>query len=189
MKVLLISGSVGIQSCTRVFLQYLEKLLQDSGVDTILWDLGENPLPIAVPEYHNRQSEHPSAAVRKFNKVVQEVDGFILGSPMYHGSYSGVLKNALDNLPPQGFMQKPVGLVSHSSNVRSCVVPCDNLRPVVRSLSGYSTQMQIGTSDSDYKKGAMGVTLTSTKIKKRAKDLIGEIIDLSKLLKDYQTVQ
>lgn len=189
MKVLLISGSVGIQSCTRTFLQYLQELLQASGVETVLWDLGETPLPIAVPEYHNRQAKHPELAVRQFNKIVQEVDGFILGSPMYHGSYSGVLKNALDNLPPQGFMQKPVGLVSHSSNVRSCVVPCDNLRPVVRSLSGYSTQMQIGTTDADYKVDGKIMTLRSAKIKGRAKELINELIDLSTLMKNYPKVQ
>lgn len=139
MKVLLLSGSVGKKSCTRTLLLHLKDLLDTKGVETIWWDLAENPLPIAVPEFHTRQNKHPDKIVRKFAKIIQEVDGFVLGSPLYHDSYSGVLKNALDNLPNEAFLRKPVGLVSHSSNIRSCVTPCNNLRPVVRSLGGYAT--------------------------------------------------
>ncbi len=183
MKVLILSGSVGEKSCTRTMLKYLDQLLSARGVETVWWDMGDNPLPIAIPEYHNQTARNPSSAVKQFNQAIEGVDGFILGSPLYHGSYSGVLKNALDNLPPQAFHHKPVGMVSHSSNARSCVIPCDNLRPIVRSLGGYSTQGQIGTTDEDYVEKDGKLVLMNPKIMERADDLIEELIRLSKLLK------
>ncbi len=183
MKVLLLSGSIGKKSCTRTLMQYINQLLIDKGIETTWWDLGEKPLPIAVPEFHSRQNEHPEKIVRKFAKSVEEADAFILGSPLYHDSYSGVLKNALDNLPNEAFARKPVGLVSHSSNVRSCVTPCNSLRPVVRSLAGYATHSQVGTTDDDYKDVSGELILQNPKVKQRTADLIEELVNLSQTLK------
>lgn len=183
MKVMLLSGSTGKKSFTRTFLLFLQKLLKKHGVDSVFWDLGVHPLPIAVPEFYNQPNKNPDAIVRKFNRVVKSVDGFIIGSPLYHGSYSGVLKNALDNLPPGAFLNKPVALVSHSSNARSCVVPCNDLRPVVRSLSGYAIQHQVGTTDDDYKVVGNKISLINPSVKKRSKGLVNELITISGILR------
>jgi azobenzene reductase len=178
MKVLLLSGNIGHKSYTRTLLGYLESICKEKGLDTIFWDIADKPLPIAIPEYHQAQHKHPDKLVREFAKVVKEVDGFILGSPLYHDSYSGVLKNALDNLPNKVFNGKPVALVSHSSNARSCVTPCNSLRPVVRSLGGYATVGQVGTTDQDYEDMGEEYEVTSEKVKDRARRLIEELINL-----------
>ena len=138
MRVVLLSGSIGKWSCTRTLLRYVESSLAARGVETVFWDLRAKPLPIAVPEYHTSQNKHPDKTVREFVRTIKQSDGYVLASPLYHDSYSGVLKNALDTLPNEAFLRKPVGLVSHSSYVRSCIVPCNHLRPVVRSLGGYA---------------------------------------------------
>jgi len=39
-----------------------------------------------------------SENVAALRRQVQEADGIILGTPEYHGSFSGVLKNALDHM-------------------------------------------------------------------------------------------
>lgn len=183
MGIFILSGAIGDRSCTRILLRHLEEVLRDKGLKTTFWDLATKPLPIAIPEYHTRQHEHPEQIVRDFVNVVKQADGYILGSPLYHDSFSGVLKNALDSLPNEAFLHKPVGLVSHSSNVRSCVAPCNQLRPVVRSLGGYSTHMQIGTTDADYRDEQDYTVLVSDKIKHRAQELSEELIELTKLLK------
>lgn len=182
MKVLVLSGSIGKKSCTRTLLLYMQKRLQARGVETIWWDLGEKSLPIAVPEYHKNQENHPDPNVREFVRTVKEADGFILGSPLYHDSFSGVLKNALDSLPNSAFSYKPVGLVSHSSNIRSCVAPCNHLRPIVRSLAGYATQQQIGTTDKDYKEEKDRLVLHDLQIKVRADSLIDELLALTSIV-------
>ena len=182
MNILLICGSIGERSCTRAMLQYLQELLEEEGVTTRLWDLGEQPLPIAVPRYHYLPDENPSDTVNGFTEAVRTADGFVLGSPLYHGSFSGVLKNALDSLPPKAFASRPVALVSHSGNARSCVAPCDSLRPVVRSLSGYSMRTQIGTTDDDYRRQDDTYRLVNRHVRSRAAEQAAELVRMAALL-------
>lgn len=186
MKVLIISGGIGKRSCTRVLLRYISDSLNSKNVDTIFWDLLEKPLPMAIPEFHTRQDKHPNELVRELVKSVREVDAYILGSPLYHDSYSGVLKNALDTLPNKAFSHKPVGLVSHSSNVRSCVTPCNQLRPVVRSLGGYSLNNQVGTTDEDYIQVGDNLELGNHKVIDRIEKFMDEIITMSSAVKSMK---
>jgi azobenzene reductase len=184
MKALVISGSIGKSSCTRTLLQRLEQLLQKAGAETTFWDMGERPLPIAVPEYYLRPDANPDKLVGEFVTAVRDAHGIILGSPLYHGSYSGVLKNALDNLSLDAFARKPVGLVSHSSNARSCAKPSTDLRPIVSSLGGYPTLVQIGTTDSDYDYDDENdcFRLIDKSGIKRCQELVDELLDLASLL-------
>jgi len=183
MKVVLVSGSLGKRSCTRVLLGFINDQLQAKKVDTVFWDLSKKALPMAIPEFHTRQDKHPDKNVREFVQDVREADAFILGSPLYHDSYSGVLKNALDTLPNEAFHRKPVGLVSHSSNMRSCVAPCNQLRPVVRSLGGYAGHIQVGTTDEDYISVGDTLELNNPKVKERIDNLLDEIISMSAAVK------
>src|SRR5438477_10122300 len=48
------------------------------------------------------------------SRAVKESDGVILGTPEYHGSFSGVLKNALDLMGFEEFEGKMLGLVGVS---------------------------------------------------------------------------
>ncbi len=54
--------------------------------------------------------EHPDVA--RLQSAVKAADGLILSSPEYHGSVSGVLKNALDLLSFEELSGKMVGLIS-----------------------------------------------------------------------------
>lgn len=163
-------------------MHYIADQLRAKGAKAVIWDLGEKPLPIAVPEYHKSQEKHPSKRVREFVKLVSESDGYILGSPLYHDSYSGVLKNALDSLPNEAFYHKPVGLVSHSSNVRSCITPCNQLRPVVRSLAGYATQIQVGTTDADYKIAGNSLKLVDQRVIDRVVGMVDELMLMTQIV-------
>ena len=179
MKIVILSGSLGKRSCTRVLLAHIEELLKSKGVETSFWDLSKKALPMAIPEFHTRQEKHPNENVRAFVKDVRDADAYILGSPLYHDSYSGVLKNALDTLPNEAFLRKPVGLVSHSSNVRSCVAPCNQLRPVVRSLGGYAVHIQVGTTDEDYISIGSSLELNNPKVKERIEALLNEVMAMA----------
>lgn len=179
MKIVIISGSLGKRSCTRILLAYIEELCRSRGIETALWDFSKRPLPMAIPEFHTRQDKHPDENVRSFVKDIKSADAFILGSPLYHDSYSGVLKNALDTLPNDAFSHKPVGLVSHSSYERSCITPCNHLRPIVRSLGGYATIIQVGTTDADYISIGDALELSNPKVKDRLTAMIDEIVSMA----------
>lgn len=184
MKILIICGSIAKKAHTRGLLKHMEKLLKEKGAEVLFWDLLEKPLSIAVPEFHKNPSQSPDENVKAFVKEVDEADGVVLGSPLYQGSFSGVLKNALDNLRYDAFRNKPVALVSNSSSMRNAAHPCEHLRLVVRALYGYVLQSQIGTADSDYKEAQDGYELENEEIKKRVLRQADELISFAKLLEE-----
>ncbi len=189
MKILLLCGSVAKRSHTHALLRFIEELLKKQKVETVFWDLHEKPLIIAIPEYHHDPSETPNEIVRQFVSVVDSADGIILGSPLYHGSYSGVLKNALDCLSLDGFRNKVVGLVSNGSGPRSSYGAVEHLRLVVRALRGYATQIHIHTNNSDYDESEKEFVLQSGDIQKRCEDLVHELLLLVAALKGKKTIQ
>lgn len=189
MKILLICGSIAERSHTRALLHFLEDLLKVQKVETVFWDLREQPLIIALPEYHQDPSKTPNETVRKFVDVVNSADGIILGSPLYHGSYSGVLKNALDCLALDGFRNKTVGLVSNGYGPRSSFGAVEHLRLVVRALRGYVTQIHVHTNQSDYVEAENKLVLQSAEIKNRCEALVNELIALTTALAGKDTIQ
>lgn len=183
MKILIVCGSTAKRAHTRGLLKYCQNLLEEKDVEVVFWDLLTQPLPIAIPEFHKNPMETPNDNVKLFNQEVMDAGGIILGSPLYHGSYSGVLKNALDNLPLDAFRNKPIGLVSNGSGVRNSAHPCEHLRLVVRALYGYVLQSQIGTGNEDYQWTEDRFVVINEEIKERASRLTNELIAFAEVLK------
>ncbi|MSR85715.1 NAD(P)H-dependent oxidoreductase [Candidatus Uhrbacteria bacterium] len=183
MKILIICGSIAKKSHTRALLKYCEALLIDRDVEVEFWDLLTRPLSFVIPEFHKDPTQTPNENVKALNGAVVAADGIILGSPLYHGSYSGVLKNALDNLPYDALKNKPVGLVSNGG-MRNGAHPCEHLRLVVRALYGYVLQSQIGTGEKDYNEIADGFELEEQEIKDRAVRLVDELVAFASVLKE-----
>jgi NAD(P)H-dependent FMN reductase len=76
----------------------LAKILADSagrmGAEVKLIDLNDYPLPLFNEDDEARDGIHPNALALK--QLMNEADGFLITSPEYNGSYSGVLKNMID---------------------------------------------------------------------------------------------
>lgn len=125
------------------------KSLAEREITVHHWNLRDAPLPIANPEFHNDPAQHIDPTVRKLVTVADSCDAFVLSSPIYHNSYSGVLKNALDHLAIAQFYYKPVGLLGHGGNRSPQAV--DHLRIVVRGLLGFAITTQVCTASSDYR--------------------------------------
>lgn len=114
--------------------------------------------------------------------IALEADAFVLGSPNYHNSYSGVLKNALDLLNMDIFRDKPVGLVGNSGGIRS-TQPIDHLRIVVRGLMGVAIPIQIASCNSDFKLMEDHYVVTSDDLTKRLSDFTDQLISYTLKLK------
>jgi azobenzene reductase len=174
-QILLIGGSTRNPSYTRTLTEEVERRLAPSGAVTTHWDLRDRPLPIADPDFHADPSRHPDERVRSLVALAGSCDAFVLASPVYHNSYSGVLKNALDHLAIAQFQYKPVGLISHGGN-RS-TQPVDHLRIVVRGLLGVATPSQVCTAKQDYRDlGTEGYALESPEILVRIERFTRELI-------------
>jgi len=124
-QILLINGSTREPSYTRTLTTKVQEALIERGAQTILWDLRNSPLPIANPEFHSDPEQHTNPKVRRFVVHASNADAFVLASPIYHNSYSGTLKNALDHLAIAQFYYKPVALLSHGGDaVRRQSITC-----------------------------------------------------------------
>lgn len=150
MKILIFLGSVRQPSLTRVLARYASLSMERAGLAIEWVDLRAQPLPIADPDYHHCAAETPNEAVRDLVRRTNSADGIVLASPLYHGSYSGVLKNALDSLSYDAFRDKPVGLLAHGSGAKRCSQPAEHLVPIVRTLYGHTLQCQVASSKSDF---------------------------------------
>ncbi len=148
-RVLLFSGSLRYPSHTYTNLKYVDGLIRERGAGTYLWDLFSEPLPMLNPKYHRNPHNNEFEVVRHLARLAELADAFIWGTPVYHNSFSGVLKNALDNLNTQQFRNKPIALISNGG-IDSSAEPCDQLRIVACGLLAIAIPTQVVTVDSDF---------------------------------------
>lgn len=84
------------------------------GVEVELLDLVEYPMPFFEEPMGPSQlnKKYSNDVVKKWSAKIDAADAFIMVTPEYNHSTSGVLKNALDHLYPE-WNNKPVGFVSY----------------------------------------------------------------------------
>ncbi len=81
--------------------------------------------------------------------AVRDADGVVIGSPGYHGSFSGLVKNALDHLEltardPRPYLSDlPVGIVAVAAGWQAAVSTLAGLRGVVHALRGWPTPLGV----------------------------------------------
>lgn len=185
-KILILSGSPRQPSYTRSLSNAIADELARLGADVLLWDAHDHPLPLADPAYHHTASTHPDPEVVDLDARAQAADAFVLATPIYHNSYSGVLKNALDllNIRPH-FSMKPVGLVSHGGDRSPQGV--DHLRIVARGLNAITIPTQVCTRRSDFEAAPDGRhRIGDAAIADRIVRFSSELIALSILLRPLQ---
>lgn len=62
---------------------------------------------------------------------IQAAEAYVIGTPIYRGSYSGSLKNLLDHIPVEALMGKVVGLVATAATDHHYLSIDQELRPVL----------------------------------------------------------
>ncbi|HET9278152.1 MAG TPA: NADPH-dependent FMN reductase [Flavitalea sp.] len=134
MKCAIILGSIRIGRQSHRIAYYLEKKLRERGIDVIMIDLAEHPLPMM--EEDNGRLRSPADDISIVGAKLKEADSMILVSPEYHGSFSGVLKNALDFYWAE-FKKKPIGVVTTGSGKMGGINASTQMQHVVLSLGAY----------------------------------------------------
>lgn len=134
-------GSLRDESYTRVALRIALDAASESGAVTELLDLRDFELPVFRPD-----RDEPAAAAQ-LKRTLRESDAVILGSPMYHGSYSSPLKTALDYCGFDEFEHKTIGLLAVSGG-QFPVSALDHLRSVCRALDAWVLPYQTAIPDS-----------------------------------------
>ncbi|MEM6281458.1 MAG: NAD(P)H-dependent oxidoreductase [Chloroflexota bacterium] len=73
----------------------------------------------------------------RLREDVAKAQGIILGTPVYHGGMSGVLKNALDLMGSDEFSGRVVGLVGVAGGSMGAALTLASLRNIGRSLHSW----------------------------------------------------
>lgn len=125
-----IVGSLREESYTRVGLTVALSAAGKAGASTERIELREHD----IPSFNADQP--PAGDVELLARKLRASDAILLGTPMYHGSYSGVLKNAIDHCGFDEFEDKTVGLFAVSGGAFP-LTALEHLRSVCRSLNAW----------------------------------------------------
>jgi FMN reductase len=99
-----------------------------------------------LPIYNPTDSEHPPER-SSLVEAVRSADGIIVATPGYHGSVSGLIKNALDSLEPLSGAERPyldgraVGCIVVADGWQACGSALASLRAIVHALRGWPTPL------------------------------------------------
>ncbi|MFC5278584.1 NADPH-dependent FMN reductase [Halorubrum rubrum] len=135
-RVVAIPGSLRETSHTRTGLRRALDGVREAGGSGELLDLREYDLP---PFDADRDEAGDAEA---FTRRVREADSVLLGTPMYHGSYSSPLKTAIDYCGFDEFEDETVGLLAVAGGGFP-VTALDHLRSVCRALNAWVIPHQV----------------------------------------------
>ncbi len=135
--VVALCGSRRDDSKTRIACRTALDAAADAGASTALLDRREYELP---PLDTDVSDAGDAPALRT---GVEEADAILLATPDYHGSYSGVLKNALDYLGRDEFAGKTVGLLEVAGGAFPTPAMA-HLRAVCRTLNAWTLPLEVG---------------------------------------------
>lgn len=135
MKVAIIIGSIRIGRQSHKVGLYLEKKLRERSIAVDLIDLAENPLPML--EERVGMPSDLFKTVQQISERLNHADALLLVTPEYHGSFSGVLKNALDYYWEE-FNKKPIGVITVSNGKFGGINASTQLQHVILSLGAFA---------------------------------------------------
>ena len=93
-RIVTFAGSVRTGSFNARLARRAADVLTDAGADARFVDLADHPMPLYDGDLESREGLPPGA--RSFKAVLRAADGFVIASPEYNGSFTPLLKNALD---------------------------------------------------------------------------------------------
>src|SRR5437660_12127641 len=92
LNVLAVVGSLHRDSVTRIVVQHVAQELKGAGCVVDVLDFEKEPLALYNPDVAHDLPGYPELQSR-----VERADVVVLGTPDYHGSISGAMKNFLDH--------------------------------------------------------------------------------------------
>ncbi|GGD89849.1 NADPH-dependent oxidoreductase [Tsuneonella deserti] len=141
-RIVAIGGTVSPGSTTELALKTAMASAKAEGAEVTLFD--GNYLA-GLPHY--RGPGHTVEDGMEMVEAVRQADGLLIAAPGYHGTVSGLVKNALDYLEDLAGDERPyldgraVGLIATAYGDQATVNTMQTLRTVVHALRGWPTPM------------------------------------------------
>ncbi len=141
-RIVAIGGTVNAESSTERAMRLAMASAAAAGAETAVF--GGDYLR-ALPHYRGQGYGAEDGA--ELVEAVRRADGIIICSPGYHGSLSGLVKNALDYLEDLARDERPyldgraVGLIATAYGDQATMSTLQTLRSIVHALRGWPTPM------------------------------------------------
>src|SRR3974390_460946 len=146
LNVLAVVGSLQRSSVTRVVVQHVAEQLRTAGCTVDPLDFLKEPLAL-----YNPDTAHELAGYTELQARVERADVILLGTPDYHGSLSGAMKNFLDHFW-HDFAGKLFATIVASHEKGLTVT--DQLRTIARQCYAWTLPYGVAfTDDVDVKDG------------------------------------
>lgn len=171
--VVAVSGSQADDSKTRLALQRALRAAEEAGAETELIDIRAMDLPTFDPD------DRDAGDAPQLREAVSAADALLLGTPMYHGSYSSTLKTALDYCRIEDVEGTTVGLLAVAGG--GFPLPAlEHLHSVCRALKAWTIphQVVIPNSHSQFEDGQF-----------RDEDLEERVAELGERVVEYAGVK
>jgi FMN reductase len=145
-----LGGTVQPGSSTEKALAIALSSAERAGAEVLL--LGGDIL-MQLPHYLTAEVASSPAASTLLN-ALRSADGVIIASPGYHGSVSGLLKNAIDYLEETAKEERayfhgiPVGLIATAYGWQATSSTLSTLRTIVHALRGWPTPLGAAVNSS-----------------------------------------
>jgi FMN reductase len=114
----------------------------DEGADTVLITAAD----LVLPMYTTDRAARTPAALRLVD-LYRRASGIVIASPAYHGSLSGLVKNALDYAEDLRMDERPyfdgiaVGVIACAGGWQAAVQTMGALREIAHALRGWPTPL------------------------------------------------
>lgn len=153
MNVVAICGSLRAGSTTERALSIAGAAAEDAGATVNHLLLRDFELPFCDGRTNEETygGDYP-----RFRQLITEADALLVGSPEYHGSLSGPLKNALDLLRPVEMDEKLVGLLATAKGDAGAMNTLNHLRHIWRWMGAWVLPTQVSIPRSQEAFGSAG---------------------------------
>ena len=114
LRVLGLSGEYRPTSKSGMLVNLALDYSESRGAEIFFWDCNEKPLPFVEEDgcWDNQN-------VKDCQELAKSCDAFLVCSPEYHGTMSGVMKNTFDWLYDKHIGGKPFGLMSTLGGIQN----------------------------------------------------------------------
>ncbi|MFF5103898.1 NADPH-dependent FMN reductase [Streptomyces sp. NPDC000134] len=142
-SIVLISGSLRVGSTSDRVAHWCARRCVQQGADARVFTGSELQFPFYRPGLSGTDE-----AIGEFVRALERADGVVLVSPTYHGTVSGLLKNALDYVndivAPRMFLEGvPVGCVAVGAGPQGMASTLTTLRTVSHALRAWPTPLGV----------------------------------------------
>lgn len=170
MKIIGIGGSLRANSYVYLALEIARRHVEAQGHEMAILDLRKMHLPFC-----NGANDYPAYPdVKVLQETFQSAHGVIMASPEYHGSLSGVLKNALDLLDIKHAEGKTFALIEVTGGDLSTNA-LNTMRLICRHLHAWVIPQQLVIPRGQEVFSAEG-EMIDQKLKLRIGDLVDHLI-------------